>query len=108
MFKKIFIIATLVFCQSALLADDNCKDDNVFSTTAQKCGCILNNGVNDCLHNSPIRTVCNKNALNDFFQKDPQLAQVNCERYRDKSLPDQCPWAVNFYVQNKCWALNAG
>ena len=93
-------LLTLCISSIAIAADNNCTDNTKYPSTANKCSCIIGNAVTDCNKNSPIKSMCNSSVLDNFFKKEPSGAIAQCERYRDKSSPDECQWSVGFYDQN--------
>lgn len=91
-----FVIAATLLTNIAY-ADDNCT---IIQDKPTHCSCILNNAVTDCQNFSPIKQVCNPSKLSSYFKEDPAGAEAQCEKYRDKSQPDECIASVQYYDQN--------
>lgn len=99
--KPAFIILLgLLATTYAYAADQDCDDASLFPTIPAHCQCIMTNAVNDCTANSPIQAVCNPTKLSSYFKEDPAGAEAQCEKYRDKTTPDECVASVTFYDTN--------
>lgn len=98
--KQLICLLSLCALNTTLASDNNCTDSIKYPHTADICNCVINNAVTDCQKNSPIKSMCNKTVLSSYFKKEPSGAIAQCERYRDKSSPDECQWSVSFYDQN--------
>jgi hypothetical protein len=81
-----------------MYGDQNCNDQTLFPTVPQHCNCLMNNAVNDCLNNSPIKSMCNIPSLSNLFKTNPNLANAECQKYGGS--PEQCTSSITFYDQN--------
>ena len=96
------LLLTLGITSIAYAADNNCTDTGAYPTVGAQCSCIITNAVSECqAHLGAGSPFCVQSKLDSLFRTAPNLAEAQCERYRDPSHPDECSWSVTFYDQ-KC------
>lgn len=99
---RCFFVSAFIMVLSAVAfsQEKNCFDKELFPTVPTECGCIIDNSAIQCANSKVAPPFCTKDRISNLIRDNENLALIECEKYRDKSLPDECKASLDFYTSN--------